>query len=423
MFDKKIAIVGVGYVGIRLVEAFSNLELDVIAYDIDEKKIECFKIGLDPTNEIGINNLYTSVQFTTRASKLQDADYVIVTVPTPVNDDNLPNLEPLFESTKVVAQNIKKGQSVIYESTVYPGVTRNKLVPILENISKLKAGIDFFVGYSPERLMPGNANFSLIIITKIVSGLNKKSLEIISNLYALITPVKEVSSMEVAEAAKVIENTQKDVNIAFMNETSKILDSMGINTYEVLDAMNTRPDALKITPGLVGGHCIGVDTYYMIYAASELKSPSLIMRTARSINNEMPYYIVRKLEKKLAELPLDFSRRKRVAIFGITFKENVSDIRNSLAAKMVNMLKNQVEIVAVDPRADFLETYNFYRFELTQLNQVEDLDALILAVPHEEFLDVDIENLFRDKNNIIFLDLKGLYRNTKLAKMGGYWTL
>ncbi|MDE6185414.1 MAG: nucleotide sugar dehydrogenase [Lachnospiraceae bacterium] len=426
----KISLVGLGYVGMPIAVAFAR-KVKVIGYDLNAEKIKMYQSGIDPTNEVGndvIKN--TSVEFTSDAAKLKEAKFHIVPVPTPVNDDHTPDLTPVEGASRILGQNLTKGSVVVFESTVYPGVTEEICVPILEKESGLTCGVDFKIGYSPERINPGDKVHRLETIVKIVSGMDEETLDTVAKVYELVVEagVYRAQSIKVAEAAKVIENSQRDINIAFMNELSIIFNKMGIDTKSVLEAAGTKWNFLKFYPGLVGGHCIGVDPYYLTYKAEELGYHSQIILSGRRINDDMGRYVAESMVKNLikADIPV---KRAKVAILGFTFKENCPDTRNT---KVIDIYKELGEYgitpVVVDPAADAKEAERLYGIHFASMDAVKDMDAVIVAVSHTQFLDFDKETISSFYNPAhkkkVFMDLKGLYnRENYLSEDYIYWRL
>ena len=385
--EEKLSLVGLGYVGMPIAVAFAR-RIKVIGFDLNEKKIGLYKNGIDPTNEVGnevIKN--TKVEFTADAAKLREAKFHIVAVPTPVNDDHTPDLTPVEGASRILGQNLTRGSVVVFESTVYPGVTEDICVPILEKESGLKCGVDFKIGYSPERINPGDKVHRLETIVKIVSGMDEETLDTVAKVYELVVEagVYRAGSIKVAEAAKVIENSQRDINIAFMNELSIIFNKMGIDTKSVLEAAGTKWNFLKFYPGLVGGHCIGVDPYYLTYKAEELGYHSQIILAGRRINDDMGKYVAESTVKNLirADIPV---KKAKVAILGFTFKENCPDTRNT---KVIDIYKELGEYgihpVVVDPAADAGEAKNLYGISFEGMDAVKNMDAVIVAVAHKQF--------------------------------------
>lgn len=427
---EKLSLVGLGYVGMPIAVAFAR-KINVVGFDLNEKKIELYKNGVDPTNEVGnevIKN--TKVAFTADPSKLREAKFHIVAVPTPVNDDHTPDLTPVEGASRILGQNLMKGSVVVFESTVYPGVTEDICVPILEKESGLKCGADFKIGYSPERINPGDKVHRLETITKIVSGMDAETLDTVAKVYELVVEagVYRAESIKVAEAAKVIENSQRDINIAFMNELSIIFHKMGIDTKAVLEAAGTKWNFLKFMPGLVGGHCIGVDPYYLTYKAEELGYHSQIILSGRRINDDMGKYVAESLVKDLikADIPV---KRAKVAILGFTFKENCPDTRNT---KVIDIYKELGEYgihpIVVDPAADADEAKRLYGIEFQTMDDVKNVDAVIIAVAHDKFLSLskdDINSFFNPKHkHKVLMDIKGLLdRKEYMTEDYLYWRL
>lgn len=428
--EEKIALVGLGYVGMPIAVAFAK-KVKVVGFDLNEAKIKLYQSGIDPTNEVGDDAIKESkVEFTADEKKLQEAKFFIVAVPTPVNDDHTPDLSPVEGASTIVGRNLTKGSIVVFESTVYPGVTEDICVPILEKESGLKCGVDFKIGYSPERINPGDKVHRLETITKIVSGMDEESLDEIAKVYELVVDagVYRAESIKVAEAAKVIENSQRDINIAFMNELSIIFNKMGIDTKAVLEAAGTKWNFLKFFPGLVGGHCIGVDPYYLTYKAEQLGYHSQIILSGRRINDDMGKYVAESVVKNLIKSDLAVNGAK-VAILGFTFKENCPDTRNT---KVIDIYKELQEYgitpMVVDPAADAAEAKRLYNIDFETMDAVKDMDAVIIAVSHEQFNSMDKEQIrsFFAKNNKkkVLADIKGIlnraeYDNDEFC----YWRL
>lgn len=429
--EEKIALIGLGYVGMPIAVAFAE-KVDVIGFDINEKKIELYKSGIDPTHEVGNDAIAAcSVDFTCNENRIKEAKFIIVAVPTPVNQDKTPDLSPVIGASEVVGRNLVKGSIVVYESTVYPGVTENICVAILEKESGLKCGIDFKVGYSPERINPGDKVHRLENIKKIVSGMDKESLDEIKNIYDLVIEVGTypVSTIKTAEAIKVVENSQRDINIAFMNELAMVFDRMGIDTNEVVDGMNTKWNALGFRPGLVGGHCIGVDPYYFVYEAEKLGYHSQIILAGRKVNDGMGAFIADAAIKQMV-LAGKSPRNAKVAIFGLTFKENCPDTRNSKVEDIIIRLQEYgIRPVIVDPWASEKDAMHEYGVTLTPMEEIADLDCLILAVAHQEFRIMSISdylNMFADVPNDqkVLVDVKGLLNCDELTDSGvRFWRL
>ncbi len=428
--EEKLSLVGLGYVGMPIAVAFAR-KIKVVGFDLNQEKISLYQSGVDPTNEVGnevIRN--TKVDFTADPARLKEAKFHIVAVPTPVNDDHTPDLTPVEGASRILGQNLKKGSVVVFESTVYPGVTEEICVPILERESGLKCGVDFKIGYSPERINPGDKVHRLETITKIVSGMDEETLETVAKVYELVVEagVYRAESIKVAEAAKVIENSQRDINIAFMNELSIIFHKMGIDTRSVLEAAGTKWNFLNFKPGLVGGHCIGVDPYYLTYKAEELGYHSQIILSGRRINDDMGKYVAESLVKDLirANIPV---KHAKVAILGFTFKENCPDTRNT---KVIDIYRELGEYgivpIVVDPAADAAEAKRLYGIEFQTMDDVKDLDALIVAVAHEQFRGLDREKISSfyhpGHKKKVLMDLKGiLNRREYLTEDFLYWRL
>lgn len=427
--EEKLSLVGLGYVGMPIAVAFAR-KIKVVGFDLNEQKVELYKSGVDPTNEVGAEIIQnTTVEFTADASKLREARFHIVAVPTPVNDDHTPDLTPVEGASRLLGQNLTKGSIVVFESTVYPGVTEEICVPILEEESGLECGVDFKIGYSPERINPGDKVHRLETITKIVSGMDEETLDTVAKVYELVVDagVYRAESIKVAEAAKVIENSQRDINIAFMNELSIIFHKMGIDTKAVLEAAGTKWNFLKFFPGLVGGHCIGVDPYYLTYKADELGYHSRIILAGRRINDEMGKYVAESLVKNLIKTDIPVKRAK-VAILGFTFKENCPDTRNT---KVIDIYKELGEYgitpMVVDPAADEKEAKRLYGITFHKLEDVRDMDAVIVAVAHSRFLELpkqDIEGFFHAKHKVkVLMDIKGLLDKKEYQEGYLYWRL
>lgn len=422
---EKIALVGLGYVGMPIAVAFAK-KTDVIGFDLNAAKIELYKSGIDPTHEVGneaIRN--TTVAFTSDERDLQKAKFLIIAVPTPVNQDKTPDLAPVIGASELVGRNLTPGSIVVYESTVYPGVTEDICIPILERESGLKCGVDFKVGYSPERINPGDKVHRLENIAKIVSGMDEESLAEIKNIYDLVIEVGTypVSTIKTAEAIKVVENSQRDINIAFMNELAMVFDRMGIDTNEVVDGMNTKWNALGFRPGLVGGHCIGVDPYYFVYEAEKLGYHSQIILAGRKVNDGMGAFVADAAIKQMV-LAGKSPKHAKVAIFGLTFKENCPDTRNSKVEDIIIRLKEYgIDPIVVDPWANERDAMREYGVTLTPIEEITELDCLILAVAHNEFRQMSIEQylkLYRDMSNgeKVLIDVKGILDRKKLHGTG-----
>ncbi|MBR6632988.1 MAG: nucleotide sugar dehydrogenase [Clostridia bacterium] len=430
--DEKLSLVGLGYVGMPIAVAFANKGIDVIGFDLNKAKIELYKSGIDPTKEVGdeaIKN--SSVYFTADEKDLQKAKFHIVAVPTPVNTDHTPDLTPVIGASEIVGRNLVKGSIVVYESTVYPGVTEDVCIPILEKESGMKCGVDFKVGYSPERINPGDKVHRLENIRKIVSGMDADSLEEIKNVYDLVIEVGTypVSTIKTAEAIKVVENSQRDINIAFMNELAMVFDRMGIDTNEVVDGMNTKWNALGFRPGLVGGHCIGVDPYYFTYEAEKLGYHSQIILNGRIVNDGMGKFVADAAIKNMIAVG-QAPKKSKVVILGLTFKENCPDTRNSKVDDIIKRLAEyEITPIVVDPWASERDAMHEYGVTLTRLEDVTEVDCVIVAVAHDEFkalcLD-DIKKLFKvcDDTEKVLIDVKGLYKVSDLKASGmKYWRL
>jgi UDP-N-acetyl-D-galactosamine dehydrogenase len=421
--EEKISVVGLGYVGLPIALAFAK-KLSVIAFDIHEGRVEMMRNGLDPSEELPPGEFENcDIEFTSRPEDLQKAKFHIVAVPTPIDRHNLPDLTPLLKATHTVGKILKNGDYVVYESTVYPGATEEDCIPILQKESGLKFPGDFKVGYSPERINPGDKEHTLQTIVKVVSGCDEESLDIIAKIYELVVDagVHKASSIKVAEAAKIIENTQRDVNIALMNELSIIFNRMGINTYDVLEAAGTKWNFLNFYPGLVGGHCIGVDPYYLTFKAKELKYHPQVIDSGRFVNDSMGPYVAKQLVKKLIAAGKNVSNC-RVLIMGTTFKENVSDIRNSKVADVYHELGTYgVHIDVIDPYASAEEVMKEYGYPLAE-KPSGNYDAVIVAVSHKDYANLQEEDFNAMMNERgILVDIKGLYR--RRVKDLTYWSL
>ncbi|MDO4332384.1 MAG: nucleotide sugar dehydrogenase [Eubacteriales bacterium] len=428
--EEKLSLVGLGYVGMPIAVAFAR-KIKVIGYDLNEQKIELYKSGVDPTLEVGNETIKnTTVEFTADETKLREAKFHIVAVPTPVNDDHTPDLTPVEGASRILGRNLTKGSIVVFESTVYPGVTEDVCVPILEKESGLKCGVDFKIGYSPERINPGDKVHRLETIVKIVSGMDEETLDTVAKVYELVVEagVYRAESIKVAEAAKVIENSQRDINIAFMNELSIIFNKMGIDTRSVLEAAGTKWNFLKFFPGLVGGHCIGVDPYYLTYKAEQMGYHSQVILAGRRINDDMGKYVAENVVKNLIKADVAVKTAK-VAILGFTFKENCPDTRNTKVIDIVKELREYgIDPVIVDETADRDEARRLYGVELSDRSAIADVDALIIAVAHKEFSGLDraaIDACFNPSNEKkVLVDVKGILdRKTYLNEDYIYWRL
>lgn len=424
LLDKKekLAVIGLGYVGLPIALEFAR-KLSVIGFDINEQRIDMMRQHIDPSNELETEAFEgCDIEFTSSLDVLRQAKFFIVAVPTPVDEHNVPDLTPVKKASETIGKVIKKGDYVVFESTVYPGCTEEDCLPIIEKLSGLKNVEDFKLGYSPERINPGDKKHTIRTVVKVASGCDEESLEEIAKTYELVVDagVHRASSIKVAEAAKIIENTQRDLNIALMNELSIIFDKMDINTYEVLEAAGTKWNFLKFSPGLVGGHCIGVDPYYLTYKASELGYNSRVILAGRYINDNMSNYVARKVVRHIISHVSDVKASK-VLVMGATFKENVSDIRNSKVADVVNELKEfYVNVDVVDPHADGHELQHEYGFTLAT-ETANDYDAVIITVCHEPYADLD-DSYFSSitKPDALIADLKGVYRGK--IKNRNYWS-
>lgn len=426
--EEKLSLVGLGYVGMPIAVAFAK-KINVVGFDLNAKKIELYQNGIDPTLEVGNDAIReTTVEFTADETKLREAKFHVVAVPTPVKDDHTPDLTPVEGASRILGRNLTKGSIVVFESTVYPGVTEDVCVPILEKESGLKCGVDFKIGYSPERINPGDKVHRLETITKIVSGMDEETLDIVAKVYELVVEagVHRAESIKVAEAAKVIENSQRDINIAFMNELSIIFNKMGIDTKSVLEAAGTKWNFLKFYPGLVGGHCIGVDPYYLTYKAEMLGYHSQIILSGRRINDDMGKYVAENVVKNLISADKAVKNAK-VAILGFTFKENCPDTRNTKLIDIVNELKEYgINPVIADPQADAEEAERLYGITFVDMATIRDMDAVILAVAHDQFKDLAITDMdaFFGEGKKVLLDLKGLLNRKEYEAAGySYWRL
>jgi len=442
---EKVAVVGLGYVGMPLAVAFAE-KVNVIGFDVNEEKIKQYKLGNDITNEVGNVGLKaTKVHFTFNEEDLRSAKFHIVAVPTPVNTDKTPDLTPIISASEIVGRNLTKGSIVVFESTVYPGVTEEVCMPILEKESGLKCGVDFKIGYSPERINPGDKIHTIEKIIKIVSGMDEETLEEVAKVYELIIEagVYRAESIKVAEAAKVIENAQRDINIAFVNELSMIFNKMGIDTRAVLDAAGTKWNFLKFNPGLVGGHCIGVDPYYLTYRAKQLGYDSQVIAAGRRINDGMGRYIAENTVKSLIKANKQLKGAK-VAVLGVTFKENCPDVRNSKVVDIISELKEYgIDVVTYDPIADNEGVVHEYDIELTDIKDINNVDAVIVAVSHDKFKNLSLDKLkqiYRNQSNDlqevavtlneglmkknVLIDVKGVFNKAEAEEKGFiYWRL
>ncbi len=424
-----IGVIGLGYVGMPLAHAFAKKGLNVIGYDRNIGKIELYKSGIDPTKEIGDEEIKkTKIQFTSDETELKKAKFIIVAVPTPLNSDHTPNLMPVIEASEIVGQYLVRGSIVVYESTVYPGCTEDVCIPILEKQSGLKCGVDFKIGYSPERINPGDKIHRLENIHKIVSGIDQGSLQEIKAIYDLIIEIgtHSVSNIRTAEAVKVVENSQRDINIAFMNELAMVFDRMEIDTNEVVDGMNTKWNALGFRPGLVGGHCIGVDPYYFTYEAEKLGYHSQIILNGRIVNDSMGAFVADAAIKRMIEAG-QAPKKSKVAILGLTFKENCPDTRNSKVGDIIKRLNTYgINPVVADPWASEQDAMSEYGVLLTKMENVCNVDCVIVAVAHNEFKKLtlgDIKKFYKDVDDYekVLIDVKGLYKIDDLRSSGMQW--
>lgn len=434
LIDRKetIALVGLGYVGMPMALAFAKKGLKVIGFDTNETKINLYKCGIDPTKEAGDEAVRkTDVMFTSHENELKKARFIIVAVPTPVNADHTPDLSPVEDASRIVGRNLQTGAVVVYESTVYPGVTQDICIPILERESGLKSGADFKAGYSPERINPGDRVHTLYNIPKIVSGMDEEALQVIREVYDLVIEAGtfSVSDIKTAEAVKVVENSQRDINIAFMNELAMVFDRMGIDTNEVVDGMNTKWNSLGFRPGLVGGHCIGVDPYYFTYEAEKLGYHSQIILNGRIVNDSMGAYVADAAVKKMIEAE-QAPKNSRVAVLGLAFKENCPDIRNSKVSDIIKRLNEYgINPIVADPWASKEEAEIEYGVHLAEIDEIKNTDCIIAAVAHSQFKELginNIKNMFKnvpDKKKVL-IDVKGLFSIAELKKSGiSYWRL
>lgn len=443
---EKISVTGLGYVGLPLAISFAKVA-DVVGFDISKEKVSQYLKGIDVTKEVGDETIkQTTALLTWEEKYLKDCKFHIVAVPTPIKADKTPDLKPVINASKTLGRNLTNGSIVVYESTVYPGVTEDICVPILEQESELKCGIDFKVGYSPERINPGDKVHRLESIVKVVSGIDEESLETIARVYELVVKagIYRAKSIKVAEAAKVIENSQRDINIAFMNELSIIFNKMGIDTKAVLEAAGTKWNFLKFTPGLVGGHCIGVDPYYLTYKAEQIGYHSQIILAGRKINDDMGKYVAENVVKNMIKADKQV-KGSTVAIFGITFKENCPDVRNTKVVDIINELKEYgIETKVIDPVADKNDLCNTYGIKLCNFEEISDIDAAVFAVPHNEFKSIrleDIKKIFNQRwnghrdtttevndsnfnNKYVLIDIKGIFDKKEAEDMNfQYWRL
>ena len=429
---ESLSLVGLGYVGMPIAVAFANEGVNVIGFDLNAAKIDLYKSGVDPTHEVGDDAIAkTTVCFTSDETDLKKAKFHIVAVPTPVNQDHTPDLTPVISASEILGRNLTRGSIVVFESTVYPGVTEDVCMPILERESGLKCGVDFKIGYSPERINPGDKVHRLENIKKIVSGMDAESLEEIKNVYDLVIKVGTypVSTIKTAEAVKVVENSQRDINIAFMNELAMVFDRMGIDTAEVVDGMNTKWNALGFRPGLVGGHCIGVDPYYFTYEAEKLGYHSQIILSGRKVNDGMGAFVADATIKQLI-LAGKAPKNSKVVILGLTFKENCPDTRNSKVEDIIKRLSEyEIVPIVVDPWASERDAMHEYGITLTKIEDIHDADCVILAVAHDEFRNMDLSDLdklyFKGSNREkVLIDVKSILNRNEVTSAGyRYWRL
>ncbi len=424
---ENLSLVGLGYVGMPIAVEFAKKGVNVIGFDLNKEKINLYKNGVDPTKEVGDEVIKNStVNFTSDENDLKKAKFHIVAVPTPVNIDHTPDLTPVIGASEILGRNLTKGSIVVYESTVYPGCTEDVCIPILERESGLKCGVDFKIGYSPERINPGDKIHRLQNIRKIVSGMDKESLDIIKKVYDIVIEVGTypVSNIRTAEAVKVVENSQRDINIAFMNELAMVFDKMDIDTNEVVDGMNTKWNALGFRPGLVGGHCIGVDPYYFTYQAEKLGYHSQIILNGRIVNDSMGKYVADAAIKKMI-IAGKAPKESKVVILGLTFKENCPDTRNSKVNDIIVRLNEyDIKPLVVDPWASERDALHEYNVTLTKLEDVKDVDCIIVAVAHNEFRALsidDLKKLYKKNSKNVLIDVKGLYKVEDLKKSDLEW--
>ena len=427
--EESLALVGLGYVGMPIAHAFAKKGVNVIGFDLNKAKIELYESGIDSTKEVGDEELKkTMIHFTADEKELQKAKFIIVAVPTPVNTDHTPDLTPVIGASEIVGRNLTKGSIIVYESTVYPGCTEDICIPILEKESGMKCGVDFKIGYSPERINPGDKVHRLENIRKIVSGMDAESLAEIKAVYDLVIEVgtHPVSNIRTAEAVKVVENSQRDINIAFMNELAMVFDRMNIDTNEVVDGMNTKWNALGFRPGLVGGHCIGIDPYYFTYQAEKLGYHSQIILNGRIVNDSMGAFVADKAVKKMIEAG-QAPKKSKVVILGLTFKENCPDTRNSKVDDVIKRLNTyDIEPVVVDPWASERDAMHEYGVKLTKIEDVADADCVIVAVAHNEFKALGLDKIKTFFKNVldeekVLIDVKGLYSIDDLKASGMQW--
>lgn len=424
--QEKLSLIGLGYVGLPIAVAFDE-KVSVIGFDINEEKIQLYKSGIDPTKEVGDDVLaQCNIEFSSDPEKLREARFHIVAVPTPVDEDKTPYLRYLEDASYLLGKNLVVGSIVVYESTVYPGATEEMCIPILEQESGLKCGVDFSVGYSPERINPGDNVHKLSNIVKVVSGYDATTLEEIADVYELVVKagVYRAENIKVAEAAKVIENSQRDINIAFMNELSIIFNKMGIDTQSVLKAAKTKWNFLDFAPGLVGGHCIGVDPYYITHKAQRMGYHSQVILAGRKINDDMGKYVAENVVKCLvkADIPV---KKARIAVLGFTFKENCPDVRNTRVIDIINELKEyDIEPVIFDPIGDVNEARLEYGVHFSDITELCDMDAVVVAVAHQCFKSIDVDEMYSGQQTKVLVDVKGVFDKTDLLNRGYiYWRL
>lgn len=427
----KICVVGLGYVGLPLAIAFAEKDFSVIGFDLNQEKIKKYLEGIDPTNEVGNDKIKNikNLEYTSNNTKISEADFIIVAVPTPVLENKSPDFRPLIGASTIIGKNMKKGSIVVYESTVYPGATEEVCLPILEKESGMKCGVDFKIGYSPERVNPADKVNTLTKIKKITSGIDKESSDTIAEVYGSIIEagIHKASSIKVAEAAKVIENSQRDINIAFINELAMIFDRIGIDTLEVLEAAGTKWNFLPYRPGLVGGHCIGVDPYYLADKANELGYHAQVILAGRRINDGMAKFVAEKTIKKLINANIRV-KGADILVMGLTFKENCPDLRNSKVNDIILELKEYgVNVHVVDPMADKIEAKKEYGIELENPKNIKNMDAIIVAVGHKEYRDMDIKELHKYYNEVyskpLLVDVKSIFNKEEAEKEYDYWRL
>jgi nucleotide sugar dehydrogenase len=429
--DTKLALVGLGYVGLPIAVEFAK-HVNVIGYNHNEARINLYNSGIDPTMEVGDEVIKsTQVEFTADEKKLNEASFIIVAVPTPVNEDTTPNLGPVIDASHTVGRNIKKGTIVCYESTVYPGVTEDICAPIIEQESGLKCGVDWKIAYSPERINPGDKVHRLTTIRKIVSGMDSETRDVVKSVYDIVIKAGTypVSNIKTAEAVKVVENSQRDINIAFMNEIAMICDKLGIDTNEVIDGMNTKWNALGFKPGLVGGHCIGVDPYYLTNIAERLGYHSQIILNGRKVNDSMGAFVAEAAIKQMIEAG-KAPKKSRVYVLGLTFKENCPDLRNSKVYDIIKRLQEySIDVVVTDPWGNPGEAKKLYGVDLVPFEEVKDADCIIVAVGHNEYRSLsmmELKKLFKESpdEEKVLIDVKGLYRMDELKASGmRFWRL